>query len=596
MAITPEVREVLRELAGKLDAARHGEQTTLVKQTADFLGWSPQTVYRQLKQAVGWCSGRKARTDKGSTTVSEEALVKLGAVQREAIRDNGKQTLFTTTARGLLEQNGIELKVSNSQLNRLIRDRKLNVAAQRQVDPVQGLRALYPNHVHEIDPSLCLVYYLKGRQYIMRDRDFYKNKLENFVKVKFKVWRYVLYDRASGMIVPWYCESAGENQHNLFNFLMHAWGAVPERLFQGICQYLLWDKGSANTSAAIRNLCRALGVRTLEHEAGNARAKGGVEGANNIVETQFESRLRFEPVETIEQLNAAVFAWANAWNANLLPGQDSRLHRAGLAEPVARQDLWQRIRAEQLILLPPVDVCRTFMTAKEETRKVRPDLTITFKHPQTERSAVYSLRGLDGVSSGDEVKVHAMVFGDCAIQVSVAIYNGEDRLYQVVPERGYDDYGVPLANAVIGEEYKATPQTAIERAATAMDGQAYAGLSADEIKAARAKRATPFNGELKAHSYLQDIELPTYLPRRGTPHDLAAPKVELPPLSHVEAAKQIKPLVEAAGGEWTVERFKWLARRFPAGVPHDQLDTIVAELASPVSASSTPLLRLLKTA
>lgn len=111
---------------------------------------------------------------------------------------------------------------------------------------------------------------------------------------------------------------------------------------------------------------------------------------------------------------------------------------------------------------------------------------------------MYSLRGLDGVSSGDEVKVHAMVFGDCAIQVSVAIYNGEDRLYQVVPERGYDDYGVPLANAVIGEEYKATPQTAIERAATAMDGQAYAGLSADEIKAARAKRATPFNGELTA--------------------------------------------------------------------------------------------------
>ena len=150
MAITPEVREVLRELAGKLDAARHGEQTTLVKQTADFLGWSPQTVYRQLKQAVGWCSGRKARTDKGSTTVSEEALVKLGAVQREAIRDNGKQTLFTTTARGLLEQNGIELKVSNSQLNRLIRDRKLNVAAQRQVDPVQGLRALYPNHVPQL--------------------------------------------------------------------------------------------------------------------------------------------------------------------------------------------------------------------------------------------------------------------------------------------------------------------------------------------------------------------------------------------------------------------------------------------------------------
>ncbi|XLM22165.1 integrase, partial [Chromobacterium piscinae] len=333
-----------------------------------------QTVYRQLKQAVGWHSGRKPRADKGRTTVAEDALVMLGAVQREAIRDNGKQTLFTTTARGMLEQNGIELKVSNSQLNRLIRARKLNVAAQRCADPVQALRAPHPNHTHEIDPSLCLVYYLKGRQYIMRDREFYKNKLENFAKVKFKVWRYVLYDKASGVIVPWYCESAGENQHNLFAFLMFAWGEQPGRLFQGLPRFLLWDKGSANTSAAIKNLCRSLGVETLEHQAGQARVKGGAEGANNIVETQFESRLRFEPVDSIEQLNRAAIAWSLAWNANLIPGQDTRLRRDGLADPIARIDLWQRIQPQQLLLLPPVDVCKAFMTAKEETRKVRPDL------------------------------------------------------------------------------------------------------------------------------------------------------------------------------------------------------------------------------
>ena len=133
---------------------------------------------------------------------------------------------------------------------------------------------------------------------------------------------------------------------------------------------------------------------------------------------------------SIEQLNAAASAWSNAWNANLIPGQDTRLRREGLAEPVARFDLWQRIRADQLLLLPPVEVCRAFMTAKEETRKVRPDLSISFKHPQAERKATYSLRGLDGVCSGDEVGVCAMVFGDCAIQITVPSYNGEDRLYR----------------------------------------------------------------------------------------------------------------------------------------------------------------------
>lgn len=580
MAITPEIRDVLRELALKLDASQHGEQSTLVAEAAAFLGWSPQTVYRHLKTAVGRRPGRKARSDKGTTSVSEDALITLGAAQREAIRDNGKQTLFTTTARGMLESNGVELLVSNGQLNRLMRDRKLNVAAQREVNPVQALRAKHPNHVHEVDPSLCLVYYLKGRQYIMRDSEFYKNKLENYVKVKFKVWRYVLYDRASGMIIVWYCESAGENQHNLFNFLMFAWGQQPGRLFHGLCRFLLWDKGSANTSAAIKTLCRALGVQTLEHEAGKARVKGGVEGANNLVETQFESRLRFEPVDTVEQLNTAAIAWNNAWNANLIPGQDSRLHRPGLTEPVARVDLWQRIRPEQLIVLPPESVCRAFMTAKEETRKVRPDTTIGFKHPQADRSATYSLRGLDGVCVGDEVSVCAMVFGDCAIQVTVPSYNGEDRLYQIEPERGFDEFGQSLSGAIVGEEYKAMPQTAIEQAASAMDEQAYPGLSADEVKAARAKRVTPFEGELNAHSYLQDVELPVYLPRRGTAHDLTAPKLELAPLTPVEAAKQLKAKL---GDAWTAERFAWLAQRFPGGVPQDQLDAIAAELAGPLA-------------
>jgi hypothetical protein len=595
MQLSPPIRDALSALARQLDAAAHGQQTALVQSTADFLGWSKQQVYRHLKQSTAWDSGRKPRSDKGSTSVDSAALTMLGATQREAIRDNGKQTLHTTTARGMLEVNGIELKVSNSQLNRLMRDRKLNVASQRNVNPVQHLRALHPNHTHEVDPSLCLVYYLKGKQYIMRDRDFYKNKLENFAKVKFKVWRYVMYDKASGLITAWYCESAGENQHNLFDFLMFAWGHVGGRLSHGLCKYLLWDKGSANTSHAVQNMLRALGVTALEHTAGNARAKGGVEGSNNIVETQFESRLRFQPVESCEELNASVFAWANAWNANLLPGQDSRLRREGLVEPIARQDLWQLIRPEELLLLPPVDVCRAFMTAKEEFRKVRPDLSITFKHPRAERSAVYSLRGLNGVNVGDEVKVQALVFGDNVIQIAVARYDGEDLIYQVEPERGYDDFGQQLSAAVIGEEYKSMPQTAIETAAQAMDEQAYPGMNQEEVKKARAKRVTPFEGGLNAHTYLQEIELPAYLPRRGTEHELTAPVIEFPPLSHIEAAKLLKPRVENAGGEWSIDRFAWLQQRFPGGVPPEQIDVIFAELTSPAADKKTPL-RIVKAA
>lgn len=581
-ALSPEIHQYVCGLARRLDTVEHGGATPLVQEAANFLNWSPQTVYRQLKAAAGWSSGRRARSDKGSTCVSSEALATLGAAQREAVRDNGKQTLFTTTSRGMLEQNGISFGVSNGHLNRLMRDRKLNVAAQRVATPVQQLRAPHPNHTHQVDPSLCLVYYLKDRQYIIRDREFYKNKLDGMAKVKFKVYRYVLYDKASATIVPWYCEAQGEDQHNLFDFLMHAWGEQPGRLFRGVPRYMLWDKGSANQSAAIKNLLKQLEVEPLDHEAGNARAKGGVENANNIVETQFESRLRFEPVDNIEQLNAAASAWANAYCANLIPGQDTRLRRGGLANATARYDLWQLITADQLRLLPPVEVCRALMTSKEQPRQVRPNLSISFKHPAADRPGTYSLRGLDGVNVGDTVQVRALVYGDCAVQIEVPRYDGETLIYRVEPETAFDRFGQPESAAEIGTEYKSAPRTEAEQAAKAMDAKAYPGMDADQVKAARDKKAAPFEGKLVAHSYLHDVELPTYLPRNGT--EIEAPahaQAALAP-AMLDATEAMLRLRAGIGRNLTGDEYTFMTARYADGVPEDQIDALVQQFTQPV--------------
>ena len=581
-ALSPEIHQYVCRLARQLDAVEHGGATPLVQQAANFLNWSPQTVYRHLKAAAGWSSGRRARSDKGSTSVSSDALATLGAAQREAVRDNGKQTLFTTTSRGMLEQNGISFGVSNGHLNRLMRDRKLNVAAQRVASPVQQLRAPHPNHTHQVDPSLCLVYYLKDRQYIIRDREFYKNKLDGMAKVKFKVYRYVLYDKASASIVPWYCEAQGEDQHNLFDFLMYAWGEQPGRLFRGVPRYMLWDKGSANQSAAIKNLLKQLEVEPLDHEAGNARAKGGVENANNIVETQFESRLRFEPVHDVAGLNAAANAWANAYNANLIPGQDTRLRRAGLATSTSRYDLWQLITADQLRLLPPVEVCRALMASKEQPRQVRPNLSISFKHPAAERPGTYSLRGLDGVNVGDTVQVRALVYGEHAVQIEVPRYDGETLIYRVEPETAFDRFGQPEAAAEIGAEYKSTARTEAEQAAKVMDAKAYPGMDADEVKAARDKKAAPFEGKLVAHSYLHDVELPTYLPRSGT--EIEAPahaQAALAP-AMLDATEAMLRLRAGIGRNLTGDEYSFMTARYAEGVPEDQIDALVQQFTAPV--------------
>lgn len=579
--IAPNIREYLNNVAIKLDNVGHGQRGPVLDEAQAFLGVSRQTIYRQLKTVCGWSSERKVRTDKGKMSVSTDSLLALATMSRESVRDNGKQTMFTTTARGILEQNGYEINVSNATLNRLMRQRKLNVKAQQVANPVQSLRALHPNHVHEIDPSLCLIYYMKNKQHIMRDRDFYKNKLENYAKVKYKVWRYTLYDRASGMIIPWYVEAAGENQHSLFQFLMFAWGKQDGRLFHGVPTLLYWDKGSANTSSAIKNLLDHLEVKYLEHEAGNARAKGGVENANNIIETQFESRLKFQPVSSIDELNQAALNWAEAYNANRLPGQDTRLRRIGLSDPVSRQTLWQHITADQLRILPSVDVCKALMASRQQERQVKSDLTISFRHPQADGSLLYSLKGLDGITVKDKVSVRALVYGDCAVQIEVSRYDGEPLIYRIEPDRNFDQFGQRLDAPVIGEEYKSKGDTEIEQAAKAMDQIAYPNMTDDEIKKAKQKQVSPFGGKLNTLSYLDEINHPAYFEQKG--NEIETPEHLKPATATLTLTAALMRITSSIGRRLTTDENKWLSARYQDGVPEDSLDSLIRTFTTPVA-------------
>ncbi|PAT41290.1 integrase [Vandammella animalimorsus] len=578
MALSPEAAAYIRELARRLDGAVHSARGALVDDAAQFLGMSRQTVYRHLKAVAGWSSGRKCRADKGTTSVPLQALTQLGAVQRESVRDNDKQTMFTPVARSVLQGNGAQLGVSNSQLNRLMRERRLRAAVKRQTAPVQRLRALHPNHVHEVDPSLCLVYYLGNEQRIVRDSEFYKNKLENFAKVKFKVFRYVLWDMASGAICVQYREAAGEDQHNLFEFLMFAWGKQPGRVLHGVPKLLLWDKGSANQSEAIKGLLAQLEVRHETHRAGNARAKGGVENANNLVETQFESRLRFEPVANVAQLNAAAQAWCEAYNANRIPGQDTRLRREGLAQPMARYGLWMRIKPEQLRLLPPIEVCRALMAGRLEQRQVKADLSIRFKHPQAGRTQTYSLRGFDGINEGDVVRVRPLVYGECAVQVELERYDGAPLIYRAEPQVEYDEWGAPMSAAVAGQEYLAQPATPAQRAARAMDAMAYPEHA--DAEQARQKKAVPFGGQLDAHSHLRGVQMPTYLVRPGT--EIEAPAhAQVAPIM-VDSVTAMLRISRELGRNLSPDENRFLSGRLgDEGIAEGQLQVLIEQLKTP---------------
>jgi hypothetical protein len=163
----------------------------------------------------------------------------------------------------------------------------------------------------------------------------------------------------------------------MYDFLLYAWRPKQQStyVFHGVPELLIWDCGSGNIAKATTNALTAFGVKTRAHLPGKPRGKGQVEQGNRLVETQFESRLRFEPVSSIEELNAAVERWYAAYNANLIPGLDTRLRRDGKIVGV-RTALWQRIPAEKLRELPDEQICRQVFSRGVQHRKVAGDLSI----------------------------------------------------------------------------------------------------------------------------------------------------------------------------------------------------------------------------
>lgn len=585
--ISPDVLAQLVALRDRLAAAPHGDRRAMVEAFAAPLGKSVNTVYTWLSEHAGYNSGRKRRADAGSSRLSDDALQLIGAMRQEGLRQNGKQTLPLAVAMNVADANGIEVPVGRSQLARLLRQRRMDTASIGAARVTNELRALHPNHVHQIDPSLCLLYYAPGgKQHMMTESKFYKNKFSAYNKVKLKVWRYVRYDRASGSIDVRYYEAAGENQGVLFDFLMWTWGKQEGRLSHGVPKLMLWDKGSANTSHAIQNLLDSLGVQHETHAAGHAWAKGGVEQANNVVETHFESRLRFEPVDSVEQLNAAALNWCRDWNANLIKHVDSRLVRAS-GEPLVRDDLWSLIirTPGALVELPSREVCQWFMTGKEAERQVR-NLAITFAHPELGRSATYDLRAWsEHLHNGQKVSVSPLLLRDGLLRVEMARAGAEPLVVEVEPVREFDAFGGRADAQVIGEGYARHVESAGERMARQLAVAAYGdGTTLDGAEAKREANARPFahlnNGAgLVAHSQLGQEATPTrLLPAAGDVSTeavraaaQAVREVQAAPLSHVEAAMRLRKTV---GDRWTSEHFAWLVQRYPGGVPEDELAAV----------------------
>ncbi|WP_339079066.1 integrase [Pseudomonas sp. TMP9] len=573
------ITQRLVDLDRQLQSAAHGQGTTLCKSTAQELGMSMATLYRKLKE-VRVSAPRKRRADAGQSALRREEALTISAAIMESARRNEKRlyalgdAVEALRASGMIRAEALDKKtgelrpLSLSAIARGLYSYRLHPDQLLAPAPVTELASLHPNHVWQIDASICVLYYLKpgadtraNGLRVMNQDEFYKNKPKNLARIAAdRVWSYEITDHTSGWIYLEYVMGAesGENMTSvLINAMQERGGAD---VLHGKPSALMMDPGSANTGGLAKNLCRSLGIQMIVHAPGAARVTGQVENARNIIERKFEAGLRFQPVADLAELNAMAKKWRSHFNATAVHSRYGK----------SRTAMWLSIRQDQLIKVPSVEVCRQLAVAEPESRKVNSKLRVSFLGTE------YDVSSVPGVMVGEKVLVTRNPWRDDAAQVVSVDALGHE-VYYVVPVIARNEYGFDVLAPVVGEAFKRHAETPAQIARKEAAKLAMGVDTQEELDAARKAKAIPFGGKLKPYQHIEDAQLPTYLPKRGTALDVNLPTIELQPMTHVAAAKLLRARVPA----WSAESMAWLKSNYPNGVPEADLDGVAATLNKP---------------
>lgn len=567
LALTPAQTLYLDDLQRRLAEAQHGTKAPLIERAAIELDVSVGTVQRWLSATQLRTTGRRQRSDAGVRGVSTEELEKIAAALLGTYRKTGRRIMSFDTAVDMLRANGeIVTTLSASRLATVLMERGMHPSQLIRPEPAIEQRSLHPNHVWQFDASVCVAYYLSnatGLQ-VMDEKKFYKNKPANVTRVQAeRLIRYACADHYTHEVfVRYYLGS--ECAASLADFVIWACAPKDGHPVHGVMYIAQMDMGSANTSRPVLNLLERLQVRVIIHERHNSRANGSVEKAHHIVETQFESALRFARVRDLDDLNEKALQWSHHFGATKVHTRYNRTRHA----------LWMTITPEQLRIAPPVDVMQRLVHTQPVKRRVDNNLEITFalRHHGRQR---YDVRYVPGVMAGAWVPVVMSPYALPAIEVGyVDADTGETAWMQIAPiDVGADG---KRANApVIGQDLRQAPRGELERARDAVRIAGWGG-TADEAAAAQEAGALVFGGRVNPWATTEQADLPAYLPKRGTALDAPARTVEAQRLTTVEACKRLRT---AMGAAYTPEVYGWVASRWPDGVPEDQINAIAAQFA-----------------
>ena len=380
-----------------------------------------------------------------------------------------------------------------------------------------------------------------------------------------RVVRWLITDHYSGAFFLWYSLGAEDAKTAIDTLIRAMCKRGDIDIMHGAPLILYTDPGGAYDCSMTRSFLARIGVRFIPHKAGNARATGSVESAQNIVETQFEGRLRMYRISSLDELNEQALQWRCMYNAEKIHSRHGG----------TRNSLWMTITEEQLRVPESEAALRSLVDSYPESRKVKGSLIFTYA-PTGYRSLSYSLRHIPGVRIGDFVGVSVNPFDAPAVNVAIKLPGEEERVYLVHPIEK-DRAGFALAAPVIGEEFKAMPDTETDRALKDMDKAAFAAPTLETAERARREKRLPWQNI----DIMRDIATaspPTYLPRRGRALVADALTRELEAISAVEAAFRLKQLLRPHAIEWTPAHLAALKAGYPEGVPVESLEGIAEDI------------------
>lgn len=578
---SPYVTQRVLALATELQSAPRGSSGALVRACADELALSVPTVYRIMDQ-VTLKKQRKQRSDAGEVSLPRDEAVAISAYLMSSLRKGNKRLKSIEEAVIELRANGVvraqrvdqatgEVSaLSASAISRALKTYKLHPDQLLRPAPAKELRSLHPNHCWQIDASLCVLYYLKasgpkdnGLQVMDADK-FYKNKPAALERIAAeRVWRYAVTDHYSGAIFVHYVMGAESGANLAESFI----AAIQQRQgtngsgqpFHGVPYILMMDMGSANTSGLFKQLARRLQVELIAHAPGTARATGQVEVAHNIIERSFESGLRLTPVKDLDSLNALALRWVGWFNSTQIHSRHGK----------TRFDMWMTIRAEQLRIAPPAELCRQLVNHKPEKRKVSVMLTVSFG------GAEYDVSTIPGIVVGESVMMAINPYqADAATVVEVG-EDGKEALHSV-PLVARNEGGWREDGNVVGEEYRRHADTEADTNRKLIERVIMDAPTDEAAEAARKAKALPFGGRIDPFKKIDDTPERTFLPRKG--EVLAVQATTAASASAAPARK----LTHFEVGQWLTSQgvkmdatvYARLREWYAEGVPEDQLPAL----------------------